>query len=431
MRRPGLRVCHVITRLELGGAQDNTLYTVSHLRAPFQASLMCGPGGILDDEAQRLGVPLRFVPSLQRPIRPHRDLAALLHLVRLFREERPDIVHTHSSKAGILGRLAARLAGVPHIVHTIHGYGFHDGQPWPLRRALIGAERLASRVTTRFIAVSRANLEEGIALGLFTRDRVSLIRSGVRLGAFAAAARGGAGAEARAALRRELGLPGDAPLVGMVACLKPQKSPLTFVEVAALVARQAPAAAFVMAGDGELRPEVERRARELNLSGRLHLLGWRRDVPRVMAALDVLLHTSLWEGLPRVLPEAIAASVPIVATGVDGTRDILRDGETGIVCAPLDAQGLAAGVLRLLGDRHLAAAIASRAREVLPEFDLDAMVRAQERLYLALIQGRQPGAGEGDARSGGPAIDSNDDAVVPGPGGGEVIAKPAAAAVTH
>lgn len=412
----GVRVCHVITRLDLGGAQDNTLYTVSHLRPPFLPSLLCGPGGILDEEARRLGVPLWFVPSLQRDIRPQRDLAALLHLARLLREERPDIVHTHSSKAGILGRLAARLAGVPHIVHTIHGYGFHDGQPWPLRRALVGVERLASRVTTRFIAVSRANLEEGIALGLFRRDRVSLIRSGVRLEAFEEAARDPARPGARDAVRDELGLPRDTPLVGMIACLKPQKSPLTFVEVAARVAREMPAAAFVLAGDGELRPEVERRARELGLSGRLRLLGWRRDVPRVMASLDVLLHTSLWEGLPRVLPEAIAASVPIVATGVDGARDILRDGETGIVRPPHDVDGLAEGVLRLLGDRNLACGIASRAKAVLPEFDIDGMVRAQERLYLSLVEGRGAGAGEGGAARGGPGI--NNDAEAPGLAGG-------------
>ncbi len=400
-----VRVCHVITRLDLGGAQDNTLYTVSHLRAPFRPSLVCGPGGILDREALRLGVPIRFVRPLRRRIRPHRDLEAIANLARVFREERPDIVHTHSSKAGIVGRLAARLAGVPHIVHTIHGYGFHAGQTWVLRRVLIGAERLAARVTTQFIAVSRANLEQGIALGLFGPDRVSLIRSGVRLEAFGAASRGGAGQAARAALRRELGLPGDAPLVGMVACLKPQKSPLTFVEVAARVTRQAPAAAFVLAGDGELRPDVERRVRELNLGARLRLLGWRRDVPALMAALDVLLHTSLWEGLPRVLPEAIAASVPIVATGVDGTCDILRDGETGLVCAPLDADGLAAGVLRLLGDRQLAAAIASRAGSVLPEFDIDGMVRAQERLYLTLIQGRRRETGNDGASRGDAQVD--------------------------
>lgn len=415
-----VRVCHVITRLELGGAQDNTLYTVSHLKEPFAPSLLCGPGGILDEEAARLGMPVRFVPALQRRIRPHRDLAALAQLVRMFREDRPDIVHTHSSKAGVVGRLAARLAGVPRVVHTIHGFGFHAGQPWPLRASLVAAERMAARATSHFIAVSSANLEAGIALGLFERERVTLIRSGVHLEAFESAARGAAGREARAALRRELGVAPDVPLVGMIACLKPQKSPRTFVEVAALVARRAPGAVFVLAGDGELRREVEDRIRDLNLSGRVRLLGWRRDVPRLMAALDVLLHTSLWEGLPRVLPEAIAASVPIVATGVDGTRDILRDGETGIVCAPLDAAGLAAGVLRLLEDRPHAAALARRARAVLPEFDMDGMVRAQERLYLALLRGRRDLPGAGNTHP--PGSHSNNDAPAVRGGGGDLAA---------
>ena len=403
-----IRVCHVITLLELGGAQENTLYTVSHLGEPFVPSLVCGPGGILDDEARRLGVPLHFVPSLTRRVRPGRDLAALFALARIFRRERPDIVHSHSSKAGILGRLAARLAAVPRVVHTIHGYGFNATRSWPVRRAFIGIERLAAKVTDRFIAVSRANLEQGVALGLFTRDRVSLIRSGVALREFEGNFRP-ALPEARAnGLRRELGLPEGALLVGMVACLKPQKSPLTFVEVAARVVRDVPGATFVVAGDGELRAAVERRAGELHLGGRLHLLGWRRDVPKVMAALDVLLHTSIWEGLPRVLPEAIAAGVPIVATAVDGTSDILEDGRTGIVRVPGDVEGLAEGVERLLLDRGFARGLAERARSVLGEFDIDEMVRAQERLYLSLFEaGRAQGGAprerpptNNDARSG-------------------------------
>ncbi len=374
-----LRVCHVITLLELGGAQENTLYTVSHLRPAFRPVLVCGPGGILDDDAKRLGVPLHFVPALGRALRPGRDLAALRALIRIFRAERPDIVHTHSSKAGILGRLAARWASVPRVVHTIHGYGFNVSQPWPLRRALISLERLAARRTDCFIAVSRANLDEGVGLRLFTPDKVRLIRSGVRLGEFG-------GAAPRDGLRRELGLPSDARLVGMVACLKPQKSPLTFIEVAARVARHVPGVVFVLAGDGVLRGAVERRAAELGLGGRLRLLGWRRDIQNVMASLDVLLHTSLWEGLPRVLPEAIASGVPIVATAADGTTDILQDGSTAIVCAPGDIEGLAAGVSRLLLDRELGVRLAGRARVVLPEFDIDEMVRAQERLYLSLFE---------------------------------------------
>lgn len=423
-----VRVCHVITQLELGGAQENTLYTVSHLAPPFHPILVCGRGGLLDTEARGLGVPVRFVPSLVRPIRPHLDALTLVRLARLFREERPDIVHTHSSKAGILGRLAAALAGVPRVVHTIHGFGFHAAQPRPVRDAFIALERLAARVTTHFIAVSRANIEAGIALGLFPRERVSLIRSGVRLADFESAAGLGRTRAAGASFREELGLPGDAPLVGMVACLKPQKSPLTFVEVAARVVRERPGAVFVLAGDGELRPAVERLIARLGLGDRLRLLGWRRDIPRVMSALDVLLHTSLWEGLPRVLPEAIACGVPIVASGVDGTADILQDGVTGILCSPGDADALAAGVRRLLADRDLGHRMARRAREVLGEFDIDAMVRQQERLYLTLMEkgsrtaprnGRHPGHG------GGADTNTNNDAFAGGARpGGSLAARP-------
>jgi glycosyltransferase involved in cell wall biosynthesis len=380
-----IRVCHVITRLDLGGAQENTLYTVSRLGPAYRPRLVCGPGGLLDADAARIpGLEVTFEPSLVRPIRPALDLLALGRLTRLFRAERPRIVHTHSSKAGILGRLAARLAGVPVVVHTIHGFGFHRRQPAPLRLLLVAAERAAAAATTHFNAVARANLEEGVARRIVHRRRATLIRSGVPVGAFEAAARDPALRDGHG-LRGELALPPRAPLIGMIACLKPQKAPVDFVETAARVARAVPEARFVLAGDGELRGAVERRAASLGLDGRLFLLGWRRDVPRILAALDVVVLTSLWEGLPRVLPEAIAAGVPIVATAVDGTTDILSDGETGVVCRPGDVDGLAAGVLRLLREPEWGRGLARRARAVLPEFDIDRMVRDQEALYARLL----------------------------------------------
>jgi glycosyltransferase involved in cell wall biosynthesis len=157
--------------------------------------------------------------------------------------------------------------------------------------------------------------------------------------------------------------------------------------VAARVARAVPEAHFLLAGDGELRDAVLARAAALGLAGRLHLLGWRRDIPRVMAALDVFVLTSLWEGLPRVVPEAIACGVPVVATLVDGTAEVLRDGDNALACAAGDLDGLASRVARLLADPALARALAGRARLLLPEFDIDAMVRAQEALYAGLNGG--------------------------------------------
>ena len=384
--RAGVPVCHVITQLELGGAQENTLHTVAHLGTPYRPSLVCGAGGLLDDEARRLrDVPVTFLPHLVRPIRPLSDLAAVRELSALFVREQPLIVHTHSSKAGILGRLAAHLAEVPVVIHSIHGFGFNDMQPWPLRALLVSLERLLAPLTTHFIGVSQANLQRAEALGIVPPGRSTLIRSGLPVDEFRRAA---ADPTARQALRDELRLPGNTPLIGMVACLKPQKAPADFIDMAARVAASRPAAHFVLAGDGELRDALQRRIEERGLAGRAHLLGWRRDVPRLMAALDVMVLTSLWEGLPKVIPQAFAAGVPVVATAVDGTLDVVRDGDTGILASPGDIAALADGVLRLLADPLFGRALVGRAAALLPEFDIDAMVRRQEGLYAELLARR-------------------------------------------
>lgn len=378
-----VRVCHVITCLELGGAQQNTLHTVRTLRPPFQGGLLAGPGGMLDDEARRT-VPVEFVPALVRPLNPLRDLQAVADLARRFRRLAPDIVHTHSSKAGIVGRLAARAAGVPIIVHSIHGFGFNERQPAWLRQALIGAERLAAPLTTHFIAVSRAHIERGAALGIVAPERASLIRSGVALEEFRAAA--AARPASRAALLHAIGAPEGTPVVGMVACLKPQKAPLDFVAAAARVAARRPDARFVIAGDGALREPVEKAAAAAGLAGKFHLLGWRRDVAALMAGFDVVALTSLWEGLPRVVPEAVAVGRPLVATGVDGTAEILRDGDNALLADPGDVAGIADRLMRILDDPSLGRRLVERAQPLLGEFDIDAMVRSQEALYGRLFE---------------------------------------------
>lgn len=378
-RRPRLGVTHVITMLELGGAQRNTLYTVAHLdRERFAPGLVAGPGGILDDEARALpDVPFATCLHLRREPHPVRDLLALLDLRRRFREERPAIVHTHSSKAGVLGRLAASLAGVPAIVHTVHGWGFHPGQSPPVRAFYVALERLAARATSRLVAVSRANAEKGARARVAPAAAFRVIRSGVELDRFRRAAGSGA-------FRAELGIGPEVPLVGMVACLKPQKLPVDFVRVAARVAERFPRAVFVLAGDGVLRPEVEAEAARAGLGDRFRLLGWREDPERIVGDLDVLVLTSLHEGLPRVVPEAMAAGKPVVATAVDGTPEAVTDGVTGYLAEPGDVERLAEGVIRLLSDPELRERFGAAARERCDEWDIDRMVRDQEALYEEL-----------------------------------------------
>jgi glycosyltransferase involved in cell wall biosynthesis len=377
-------VCHIITKLELGGAQRNTLFTVSHLdKSRFRTFLITGEAGILDEEAHVLmGNALFHVPRLGRHIRPLKDALAFISLVRLLRQIKPTIVHTHSSKAGIIGRLAAWAAGVPVVVHSIHGFGFTRYQH-PFRRLLlIGAERLAARVTTRFFAVSEANRSEGVARRLFTGNNCTVIRSGIDIEAIRKTA---VNTDVK---KRELGFDPAQPLIGMVAPMKPQKAPLDFIRAAALVRASHPNLGIVLVGDGELRPAVEAEIDCQGLREHVKLLGWRHDVPEILRCLDVFILTSLWEGLPRVYLEALTAGVPIVGTRVDGADEVIKDGANGYLVEPRDVIGVAKRVQRLLDDRDLRVAMGRRAAAGLPvEFDIYEMVRRLESEYDRLIAG--------------------------------------------
>ncbi|MBI4879815.1 MAG: glycosyltransferase [Planctomycetes bacterium] len=381
-------VVHVITRLDLGGAQENTLDTCRLLdRARFRVALLAGPEGRLDSAAARIpDLDFRLVPDLVREIEPRRDLAALRrlrdHLLELGQDGAPLIVHTHSSKAGILGRLAARAARARFVVHTIHGFG-HPAltRRWQKGLAIL-AERMVARRTSRFVAVSRADVEEGMRLGLFRATDVELIRSGFDVTAFAEP-----GVE-RWAARRALGVESDGPLIGMVACLKPQKDPLAFLRAARLVLNERDDARFLMVGDGELRMEVEALRDRLGLGSALLLLGWREDVPSILRALDLFVLTSRWEGLPRALVQAMAAGVPVVACAAGGIGEVVSDGLTGRLVAPRDHRALAACMRELLEDRTRAARLAAAARErVASEFDVRLMIERLERLYQRLLAG--------------------------------------------
>ena len=374
-----LRVLHVITMLELGGAQRNTLDTVRLLpRERFTLGLACGVGGELFEEGQRLADVAFFpVPELVREVRPLRDLRAFAALRRVIRAFRPQLVHTHSSKAGVLGRLAAFAEKVPIVIHSVHGFGFGPHQSLPVRTAFLAAERLVARGTTAFIAVSRENLEQGVRLGLFPREKVQVIRSGIDLAAFAGAAEG-------EAVRSRLGIAPEDPVVLQVSCFKPQKAPERFVTMAALLAPRFPRARFLLVGDGELRSSVERLAAAYGVSGQLQLLGWRREVASLFAAADVVTLTSRFEGLPRVLVEARACGKPVVAMAVDGVVEVVQEGVNGFLVPEGDVAGMASKVAWLLEHPEQARAMGQAGREGLGEFSLERMVDEQAALYLKL-----------------------------------------------
>ena len=381
-------VCHVITKLELGGAQEVAMQVVAGLdRSRFRPVLIAGPGGLLTEEARALeGVEVRIVPSLLREIHPLKDLRTLWELVRLFRRLRPKIVHTHSSKAGIVGRLAAWLAGVPCILHTIHGYGVTPAQPFWLRRALIALEWTVGRITTHWIAVSQADRHQGIEWGLFSASRVSVVRPGIDPSPFASRIE----SAERNRLRAMLGIAPDHLLVGTVSCLKPQKSPEDFVRIAARVCQRLPMARCVMVGDGALRPQIEALLRAQGLQEHVTLLGWRRDVVALLKAFDVFVLASHWEGLPCVLLEARASRIPIVATRVGGAAEAIGEYAQGALYQPGDVQAMADRVCQILEDERYRTELRMSSGGFPEEFTIQETVKQHQSLYTYLLHAMRP-----------------------------------------
>ena len=385
-------VVHIITKLELGGAQQNTLFTVSHLNPErYEPVLISGTEGLLVEEAKQLNrVRFFLIPELVREISPFKDMMAFLKIAGVLRAikqhvqsnagnaQNDIVVHTHSSKAGILGRWAARLTGIRHIVHTVHGFSFHAFQPPLVRAFYIFLERLTTSITRAFILVSRANMEEGLQERIFTTDKAVLIRSGIDISEYQSVQCD------RMAVRASLGITNGGPVVAMVACFKPQKAPLDFVKTARLVIDEHERVEFLLVGDGVLRSNIKELAEQLKISDKVHLAGWRKDVPEIMNSIEILVLTSLWEGLPRVLPQAMAAGVPVVASDVNGSREAIHDGVNGFVIEPHDIQGMARKILYLLKNPDVARSMGKKGTEMVREFDIWKMLKQQELLYSSL-----------------------------------------------
>ncbi|MEK7704584.1 MAG: glycosyltransferase family 4 protein [Myxococcota bacterium] len=382
----GWDVLHIVTSLELGGAQLATLYEVEHTRLVRGRHLAFGPGGLLELEARSLaGVTCHKIPTLLREVAPLFDAQALLGLVRLVRTLRRAgagrrlLVHTHSSKAGILGRWAAFLGGADLVVHSIHGFGHPHHGPSLTRRVLRLAEQLTAFVTDGFTADSAANIRDGRRDRLVRRQPATVVRCGIDVDELTRRPK------AREQLRTTLGIAPREAVVLSVACLKPQKDPLTLVRVAEQVLRVRPTTWFLLAGDGELRAASESLARDLGIAERVRFLGWRRDIAELMQASDVLLLTSRWEGLPQVLPQAMAAGLAVVATSVDGNPEAIEHEHNGLLCQSGDVPALARATLRLLGDRALRQAFVRVGKERVAAFSREQMVRDLDAFYARLV----------------------------------------------
>jgi glycosyltransferase involved in cell wall biosynthesis len=380
---PPSRVLRVIARLNIGGpAIHATLLTARLDPARFATTLVTGSEDAAEGNylaLHRREASVELIPDLGREIRPLGELRTVRALLQLIRRIRPDIVHTHTAKAGAVGRLAAILCGVPVVVHTFHGHVLR-GYFSPAKTAVYrGIERLLATRTDRLLTVTDRVRDELLALGVGRPAQYATVPLGFDLGPLLQAE------SRRGELRHELRV-GDAPLIGIVARLVPIKAHEVFLAAAARIHAAVPRARFLIVGDGERRQALERQVDALGLRPSTHFLGWRADLDRLYADLDVVVLTSRNEGSPVALIEAMAAGVPVVATAVGGVADVVEDGTSGILAAMDDDAGIAAGVLAVLADRDRAKDMGRHGRaRVAATYSADRLVADIERLYTTLL----------------------------------------------
>lgn len=386
-REQPVRVLHIITRMIVGGAQENTLLSVEGLDRMDEYDVVLLSGIDRGREGELLTraretTKLIIVPELGRDISPFNDLKAFWKLYRLIREGNYHIVHTHSSKAGVLGRIAAYLAGTPLIVHTLHSLVFHDYQPWLVNRTWRIVKKICAPLTDHFISVSSIISRKAVAAGIDRPEKFTTIYSGMELDWFLKAEFDAAKA------RREFGIPEDAPVVGKIARLFPLKGHDELMDAAPEIVRRVPGVRFFLIGDGILLEHLQARARKAGILENFVFAGLidRERIPEMIAAMDVVVHTSLREGLARVLPQSLAMGKPCVSFDIDGAPEVVINDQTGYLVKAFDSIGLADSIAKILEDDDLRRRMGEAGQKLVdPMFRAETMVRQISDVYQMLL----------------------------------------------
>ncbi len=368
MRNPKIRILLMIDEASMGGGQQHLLWLARGLnRKLFDVAVACAPAGYLVDQLSRSEIPV-FPMIMKNRL----SLRSVLECRRILKSFRPDIVHTHGGTAGFTGRIASKLAGVQGTVHTYHGIHYLHYRDWVRRTAFRAADFLLKRWTSRLICVSKSDFDAGCKAGIVDPVKAVVIRNGIDVGEFS---------------RRITGKRKRERVIGTIGRLHIQKGHRWLIEALPAVRRQIPGAVIEIVGDGELRAELEQQAGSLGAGAQVRFLGERTDIPALLAGMEIFVLPSLWEGLPLVLLEAMAASRPIVATGVDGVLEVVEDGKDALLVPPGDATALAEAIILVLKKPALARQLASRARKkVCREFDIQSMISEIAGVYRAVFR---------------------------------------------
>jgi glycosyltransferase involved in cell wall biosynthesis len=387
------KIIHLITRLDKGGSAENTLLTVLGIdKKEYEVILVKGPtyesqmskeeeASVVASlkEAQLKGVKIVTNRYLLRRINPFYDVLALFSLYRSLAKERPTIVHTHTSKAGLLARLAAKGAGVPIIVHTPHGHVFFGYFGAFKTKIFILLERLASHITDKIVALTQREKEDYLLFKITDEEKLVVINSGIDLEKFKQPP-----FPLKRNFKKELGIPENALIVGTVGRLVPVKGPEFLIEAARRIISKYPNIFFVFMGDGYLRRDLERKTSEMGIRENVIFLGWRNDAPKIISLFDIFVLPSLNEGMGRVLVEAMALGKPIVASNIGGIPDLVIHGKNGFLVPPKNSEELARYIRILLEDRERREKMGLAGKESVSNFSKEKMVEKIAELYEKL-----------------------------------------------
>ncbi len=369
------KIAFIITQLQLGGAQKSVLYSVNNLpKDKFETYLLCGPGGFFDEDAKKEIKNLFFISDLQRAINLKKDFLAFKQIRKTLKEIKPDIVHTNSSKAGLLGRIACASLGLK-CVHTVHGFAFNSEQKLPVRMMYVFLEAFCSLMTKKIIFVANSDMDLAKKYKIAPKKKFALIRAGVEV-----KTKKDFPSFDKDKKLKELNLSKENKIVLSIANLKPQKNPLDMIKAAKIVCEKFPKTVFLFLGTGPLKDASEALIKEYHLENNFKLLGHRTDTTELLLISDVFALSSLWEGLPMALVEALNMKVPCVCYNVNGIKEVLKNNKNGFLIPPKNIQKAAQSIINILSGKFTFTPID------LTEFDIKTMVQKQADLYETLLK---------------------------------------------
>lgn len=380
-----IKILNIITLFSVGGATETVISIASGLKNKFlEVDIIAGPNveleGDMYEESNKLGLNVITIPTLKREIHPLYDLITIVKLFRIIKKGKYTIVHTHSSKAGILGRWAAWMAGCKSIVHTVHGWGFNDSQNLILKTVIIFLERVTAIITTKIVCVTSLDIEKGIKKRIGHKNQYTIIRSGIDLKKYLNEP------ISKNIIRRNLNINDNEFVIGTVTRFSLQKSPLdTILSFSEVINKGYKHVRLIMVGDGPLLNDSKILTQNLSLTEKIIFTGIRTDIPEILKSFDVFVLSSLWEGLPRVIPQAMASGIPVIATNIDGNSEIIKNGISGILTEPKHPIQMSDAIIYLIENPNECAKFVENAKQHLLEFDENKMVEETQILYQKLI----------------------------------------------